>query len=79
MRVYDFKCQLCSEIFEAFIKEGSYENVQCTACLVGNATRYGVSAPTFKLEGTSGDFPTAADKWVTDRKNRQEAERKQNS
>ena len=48
-----------------------------TACQVCGSPATKVIRPiAFQLEGTSGDFPTAADKWVKKREEKMAQERK---
>ena len=60
MILYDFKCT-CGHVFEAManIRDKAHE---CGRC--GDQANRVISAPTIKLEGHSGDFPTAHRKWV---------------
>jgi len=58
--LYDYRCA-CGHEFEGFAHIGDY-TAKCGQC-GGNASRL-ISAPTIKLEGWSGDFPTAAAKWT---------------
>ena len=58
MILRDYRCNHCEHKFEAFVDS------KCPKC--GGDTRRLVSAPAFHLEGISGHFPTAADKWARD-------------
>jgi putative FmdB family regulatory protein len=58
--VSDYECMTCGEVFEKFAKRDA--DVQCISC--GGKTKKCVTAPRFKLEGVSGDFPGAAMKWT---------------
>ena len=49
----------------------------CKEC--GSEAKRVMSAPSMKLEGWSGSFPTAADSWVRKRAEKLAVERKQNS
>ncbi len=60
--IYDYKCKICNYVFEDF-QDTSKDNtkVECPKCC-GSSERQ-LSAPPFHLEGVSGDFPTATQKW----------------
>jgi len=59
IKVYDFKCTN-GHLFEEFVEAGT----TTSRCGCGaNATKM-VSAPSFHLEGASGDFPGRHMKWV---------------
>lgn len=58
IRVYDFRCPL-GHVTEHFVESDIVE-VQCHCeCMAERM----IPAPRAKLDGCSGDFPTAADKW----------------
>jgi len=58
-KVYDFRCTN-GHVFEEFVKSGT----TTSRCGCGaNATKM-VSAPSFHLDGASGDFPGQHMKWV---------------
>ena len=58
-KVYDFRCDN-GHVFEDFVASG----ITTSRCGCGaNATKM-VSAPSFHLEGHSGDFPGRHMKWV---------------
>jgi len=57
----DYRCDRCEAITEEF---GLVTDTH--RCVCGGSARYKISAPLFKLEGVTGDFPTAADKWAKD-------------
>ena len=59
-RVYDFKCGTCGHVYELFTDTDARTDT-CPQC--ANVSERQVSAPRFKLEGISGHFPTAADKF----------------
>jgi len=69
MILYDFQCG-CGHIFEKMVKIDD-RTCKCERC--GLEARRLISAPTIKLEGWSGDFPSAKMKWV---KQHEEAGRK---
>jgi putative FmdB family regulatory protein len=58
--LYDFKCE-CGHVFEAFasIHDRTHE---CGRC--GNEALRQISAARIKLEGWSGHFPTAKQKFI---------------
>ena len=65
-------------IFELFTDREKNPNPVCPEC--GELSNWVlVSAPTINLDGCSGDFPGAADKWVRMRAEKLKQERKQNS
>jgi hypothetical protein len=71
LRVYDFKCPL-GHVTEHFVDSEIVE-VQCHCeCMAERQ----VSAPRFELDGTSGDFPGAADKWERTRASHMAKEQK---
>jgi putative FmdB family regulatory protein len=63
MRVYDIQCNSCGTIDEVFVATGSSANRACPYCNTGTQLRL-LSAPRFELEGITGDFPGAANKWA---------------
>jgi len=68
----DFVC-LEGHEEERFVEIGT-ALVECNYCgLIASKVR---SVPRFHLEGTSGDFPSAADRWVKDRADRLKQEEK---
>ena len=71
LRVYDFRCPL-GHITEHFV-DAEIQEVQCHCeCMAERL----VSMPRFKLDGCSGDFPTAADAWERKREQKMAQERK---
>jgi hypothetical protein len=58
--IFDFRCAN-EHTHESWV-ESSVHTDQCPECEL-TATRI-ISGTSFKLEGVSGDFPTAADKWT---------------
>jgi hypothetical protein len=76
-RVFDFKCQRCSTVAEFFIDTSDWREgdaVPCPKCN-GPAVRQ-IATPRVKLEGTTGSFPTAADKWEKKREQHMRKEQK---
>lgn len=61
MILYRYNCIEHGE-FEAFNTIAKRDNMACPKC--GKDTQYMVAAPRVKLEGITGHFPTAADKWA---------------
>jgi hypothetical protein len=58
-KIYDFRCTN-GHVFEDFVKSGT----TTSRCGCGaNATKM-VSAPSFHLDGSTGDFPGRHMKWV---------------
>lgn len=71
LRVYDFRCPQ-GHVTEHFV-DAVIEEVQCHCeCM---ATRC-LSAPRSKLEGITGAFPGAADKWERNRASHMRKEQK---
>ena len=60
MILYDFNCEECEYTFEYL---GFHDDVvECPKCRsICNPV---ISTPTIKLEGISGDFPTAHSLWA---------------
>jgi putative FmdB family regulatory protein len=75
MRVYDYRCKDCGHTHEAFLK-GPEETQECPRCCGVSARQ--LSTPRFHLEGLTGDFPGAADRWATNHVQRAEADHKKN-
>jgi len=59
--LYDFRCDDCHATFELLRNHGT-NKTECTEC-GGLATRM-ISPVRSKLEGITGHFPDAADKWA---------------
>ena len=72
-RIFEFVCGNTHRT-EAFV-DIEVHATPCKEC-GSEATRV-ISAPTMKLEGWTGDFPTAADAWVRKRSEKLAQERKQ--
>lgn len=64
MILYDFVCVHCQHTFEAFAKM-KQTDTQCPQC--GGVAGRALTAPRIRLDGCSGDFPTAADQWAKSR------------
>lgn len=74
-RLFDFLCEN-SHLTEAF-RDDSERTIKCPHC-DKEAVRV-VSAPNIKLEGITGAFPGAYDKWERVRAEKLKIEQKQNS
>lgn len=74
-RMYEFLCDACHSTTE---KLTDYEAVDVQCDCGGKATRK-ISAPAIKLEGWSGSFPGAANKFDRIHREKLAAERKANS
>ena len=61
--IFDFRCA-GGHVSEHFVEAGTCA-VQCPEC--DQLALRQVAAPRAKLEGITGAFPSAADKWVRDR------------
>lgn len=78
--MHDFMCtnEEDPHIFEKYTDLELNPNPVCPQC--GElANRVVISAPTISLEGYSGNFPGAADRWVRVRAEKLRQERKQNA
>ena len=65
-RLFDFVCPKCSCAYEKLVDT----NVHAIKCECGGSAVRQISMPTVKLDGTSGDFPTAHDHWANIREER---------
>lgn len=76
-RLFNFKCDYCDRISEELVEMEIREAV----CTCGELARRMVSTPGIRLEGISGDFPTAHDHWANIREQnaRVKARRKENA
>jgi len=74
MPMYEFACE-CGQRIERLTV---YETVSVQCACGGDATRV-LSAPAFKLEGWSGDFPTAHGRFAQIHAEKLSAERRTNS
>lgn len=57
----DFRCTACGTVTERFIDTQAC-TIECPECN-GEATQM-MSMPTVRLEGITGSFPGAAEKWA---------------
>ncbi len=75
MLIYDFKCQDCGELTEGWASSADTDaTIKCEHC--GGTARRIISPIRFKLDGCSGDFPTAYDQWEKKREQKMKQERK---
>jgi len=74
-RMYEFECGTCHQVTE---KLTGYETAE-VQCFCGEKATRKVSAPAIKLEGWSGSFPGAANKFDRIHREKLAAERKANS
>ena len=72
-RIFEFQC-VKGHITEKYVDD-SVKIVECLHCR-NDASRI-ISAPMISLEGITGAFPGAADKWVKRRQEKIAQERKQ--
>jgi predicted nucleic acid-binding Zn ribbon protein len=70
--VLDFECEE-GHVNERFVHHET-QHVECKDC--GARAYRKVSCPNFKLEGFTGDYPTAYDDWERKRKQKLAEERK---
>ena len=59
--ILDFQCSVCNNIHEKYV-EASTQIIACPTC--NSEAKRIISKMNFKLEGVSGDFPTAASRWA---------------
>lgn len=71
IRVFDFRCP-DGHVEERFADD----ETRVVTCLCGKPAQRLIAAPRCKLDGLSGDFPSAADKWARDRESHMRKERK---
>lgn len=70
----DFMCPECGDVSE-HLADNKSTHEPCLSC---GALAAKVQSPIrFRLEGTSGHFPTASDQWVKKRKQKMAEEKKQ--
>ena len=74
-RIYDFVCPN-DHVTESLV-DSDHTTAKCTVCSK-DAIRV-VSAPRIKLDGCSGHFPSASDRWVQVRAEKLKQEKKQNA
>lgn len=70
-RFFDFKCEQ-EHITEHFV-ESNIRTMVCPVCGDSESQRM-ISTPRVSLDGISGDFPGASDKWVQLRASKLKAE-----
>lgn len=75
LRMFEFLCAN-SHRTEALV-DPDVQELRCSKC--GAEAARVISAPTMKLDGCSGSFPTAYDSWERKRSQKLAQERKQNS
>jgi len=75
LRIFEFLCAN-SHRTEALVDPDT-QHLFCSKC--GREAARVISAPTMKLEGCSGSFPTAYDAWERKRNEKIAIEKKQNS
>ena len=74
-RIFEFVCSNAHRT-EAFVDTECHAT-PCKEC--GAEAARVISAPTMRLEGCTGDFPSAADAWVRKRSQKMAQEQKLNS
>jgi len=72
LRLFDFQCAK-GHRFEEMVK-AEVRETKCATC--GKKAKRLMSAPRVSLEGISGDFPSAADKWVQRRESHMKKEKR---
>jgi hypothetical protein len=75
LRMFEFQCANSHRI-EALVDPETHK-LLCSKC--GQEATRVISAPTMKLDGCSGSFPTAYDSWERKRSEKLAQERKQSS
>lgn len=73
-KLFDFSCE-DNHITERFVDD----SIRTITCLCGKEATRLVSAPNVKLEGITGAFPGAYDRWERIRAEKLKQERKQNA
>ena len=58
--INDYKCQNCGKTAESMEQSGTAQ----IRCECGGVAGRVQAVPHFSLEGITGNFPTAADKWA---------------
>lgn len=76
MPLYDFRCTVCDNVDEHLAKLDE-RTVVCGKC-GAPATRL-IGTPRIALEGVSGDFPTALQKWEKMHTNEEIAKRSEST
>lgn len=59
--IRDFLCEDCGSLNERFV-DSATRSIECPDC--GGPANEQLSMPTVRLEGISGDFPDAHDRWA---------------
>lgn len=59
--IRDFLCSTCGQVSEKLV-DSDFHNIECPECQ-GDAVEM-MSMPTVRLEGISGAFPGAHDRWA---------------
>jgi len=59
-QMFDFCCGGCGSVFERLV-DSEYKSVECEC---GKTATRMMSMPTVRLEGVTGAFPGAHDKWA---------------
>lgn len=59
--IRDFLCGTCGKVSEKLV-DSDYKTIECPECH-GDAIEQ-MSMPTVRLEGITGSFPGAADRWA---------------
>lgn len=59
--IRDFLCVECDSLNERLV-DSEIHTIECPDC--GGRANEQLSMPTVKLDGTSGDFPGAYDRWA---------------
>jgi len=72
LRLFDFQCDKGHRFEE--MTQPEVREVKCATC--GRRAPRLMSAPRVSLEGISGDFPSAADKWVQRRESHMKKEKR---
>jgi len=59
-QMFDFHCASCGNVFERLIDS----TLRATPCECGETANRVMGMPTVKLEGITGAFPGAHDRWA---------------
>jgi hypothetical protein len=73
IRVFDFRCKF-DHVTEHFVDSASID--ETIKCECGEPAQRQIAAPRAQLEGFSGAFPGAADKWERNRESHMRKERR---
>lgn len=78
MPTYEYLCNECHEVSTDLRKvDDRNKEMVCPVC--NGKAEFIVSTPQIRLDGISGDFPTASDRWAKLRESKLKAERKANA